>query len=70
MVLDFRAGEDVLEIQSDINGTGITEASQLASRITSDATGSVITLGNDQIKLVGVSAEDLIGNLETYIKIV
>jgi hypothetical protein len=70
VVLDFRAGEDVLEIQSDINGTGITDASQLASRISSDATGSVITLGNDQIKLVGVSAEDLIGNLDAYIKIV
>ena len=31
---------------------------------------TVITLGNDQIKLVGVSAEDLIGNLDAYIKIV
>ena len=48
----------------------ITDASDLASRITNDATGAVITLGGDQIKLVGVSADELIGNLDAYVKIV
>ena len=63
-------GEDVLEIQSNINGTGITDASQLASRIKADANGAVINLGNDQIKLVGVSAKDLIGNLDEAVLVI
>ena len=64
VVLDFRAGEDLMEIEKGINGTGITEISQLASHISADKTGAVITLGGDQIKLVGVSAEDLIGRMK------
>lgn len=70
VVLDFRPGEDVLAIQNNINGTGITDASQLASRISGDPTGAVINLGDDQIRLVGVSPQELINNLDAYIRIV
>lgn len=71
VVLDFRPGEDVIAIQANINGSGITSADDLVSRISSDDTGAVINLGNgDQIKLVGVSTEDLLNNLSGYVKIV
>jgi Ca2+-binding RTX toxin-like protein len=71
VVLDFRPGDDVIAIKANINGTGITNTSQLEARISSDDTGAVINLGNgDQIKLVGVSSEDLIDNLSSYFRIV
>ncbi|BDG71949.1 calcium-binding protein [Roseomonas fluvialis] len=71
VVLDFRPGDDVIAIKSNINGTGITSTGQLADRISSDDTGAVIDLGGgDQIKLVGVSSEDLIDNLSSYFRIV
>ncbi len=71
VVLDFRPGDDVIAIKANINGTGITNTAQLASRIESDDTGAVINLGSgDQIKLVGVSSEDLIDNLSSYFRIV
>jgi Ca2+-binding RTX toxin-like protein len=71
VVLDFRPGDDVIAIKANINGTGITSTSQLAGRIESDDTGAVINLGSgDQIKLVGVSSEDLIDNLSSYFRIV
>ena len=71
MVLDFRPGDDVIAIKANINGTGITSTDQLAGRISSDDTGAVINLGSgDQIKLVGVSSEDLIDNLSSYFRIV
>lgn len=71
VVLDFRPGEDVIAIQANINGSGITGADDLVGRISSDDTGAVINLGGgDQIKLVGVSTEDLLSNLSSYVKIV
>lgn len=71
VVLDFRPGEDVIAIQANINDSGITSADDLVERISSDDTGAVIDLGNgDQIKLVGVSTEDLLSNLSDYVKIV
>ncbi|NMJ43414.1 calcium-binding protein [Roseomonas sp. JC162] len=71
VVLDFRPGEDVIAIQANINGSGITSAQDLVGRISSDDTGAVISLGDgDQIKLVGVSTEDLLSNLSSYVKIV
>lgn len=71
VVLDFRPGEDVISIQANINGSGITSADDLVGRISSDDTGTVINLGDgDQIKLVGVSTEDLLNNLSSYVKIV
>lgn len=71
VVLDFRPGEDVIAIQANINGSHITDVSDLAGRITETSTGAVIDLGHgDQIKLVGVSSEDLMNNLSSYVKIV
>ncbi|MBR0681718.1 calcium-binding protein [Roseomonas eburnea] len=71
VVLDFRPGDDVIAIQANINGTGINSADDLADRISSSGTGAVIDLGDgDQIKLVGVSSEDLLNNLSSYVKIV
>lgn len=71
VVLDFRPGEDVISIQANINGSGIASADDLVGRISSDDTGAVINLGDgDQIKLVGVSTEDLLNNLSSYVKIV
>lgn len=70
VVLDFRPGEDVLAIQSNINDSGIRSAADLVSHIRDTPEGAVIKLGGDEIKLVGVSRDDLVGNIDAYVKIV
>jgi Ca2+-binding RTX toxin-like protein len=70
VVLDFTPGTDIIELTANINGTGITDPSQLASLVTEDGSGAIITLGSSSIKLVGISADDLLDNLAAYVKIV
>lgn len=70
VVLDFRSGADTLAIQANINGLAITTPADLATYITGQGGSSVITLGSDTIRLVGVSRADLISHLNDYVRIV
>jgi Ca2+-binding RTX toxin-like protein len=70
VVLDFKAGQDTLAIKSGINGLPVESAEDLANHVSGDATGAVISLGGDSITLSGVSPDDLLGNLDDYVKIV
>jgi Ca2+-binding RTX toxin-like protein len=70
VVLDFQKGQDVLQIQANINGLRIASPSDLARFVSGDAGSSEIKLGSDTIKLVGVSRADLLGNIGDYVKIV
>ncbi|MGG5819304.1 calcium-binding protein [Falsiroseomonas sp. HW251] len=69
VVLDFQKG-DTIAIQANINGTGITKAADLAGYVSGNAASSTITIGDDTIKLVGVSKSDLLAHLNDYVKIV
>lgn len=70
VVMDFEDG-DILQIQRNINGLHITDASDLMNRIHSDRDGNaVIDLGRgDSITLVDVSADDVKADPNSYIKI-
>jgi Ca2+-binding RTX toxin-like protein len=70
VVLDFQKGQDILQIEANINGLRITQPSDLARFVSGDATSAEIKLGGDTIRLVGVSRADLLGNLGDYVKIV
>lgn len=59
VVMDLEDG-DLVRIAKNINGSGITSASQLADRIADDGGDAVLDLGHgDTITLVGVSADDV-----------
>jgi Ca2+-binding RTX toxin-like protein len=70
VVMDFEDG-DILQIQRNINGLHVTDASDLMSRIHNDRDGNaVIDLGRgDSITLVDVSADDVKADPNSYIKI-
>ena len=70
VVMDFQHG-DVLQIQRNINGLHVTQASDLLSHMSSDGHGNtVIDLGHgDSVTLVGVKPEELHHDLSSYIKI-
>ena len=66
-MLDFDAGHDMLQIASDINGTGVTSADDLAARTTTVNGNAVVDLGNgDSLTLVGVTAEDVQSDPNSY----
>ena len=67
VVLDFQAGEDLLQISQNINGTDITSADDLAARATQVGSNTVIDLGNgDSITLANVNADDVHTNPNSY----
>jgi Ca2+-binding RTX toxin-like protein len=70
VVLDFEKGVDSIAIEANINGLRISSPEDLAPYISGNASYSEIKLHGDTIKLVGVSKEDLLGNLCDYVKIV
>jgi hypothetical protein len=70
VVLDFKAGDDTLSIQSGINGLNITSAADLANYISGTNTTATITLGTDTIRLSGISAADLRSQLNEHVRIV
>lgn len=70
LVMDFQDG-DILQIQRNINGLHIKNATDLACRVHSDRDGNaVIDLGRgDSITLVDVSADDVKADPNSFIKI-
>jgi predicted nicotinamide N-methyase len=69
-VLDFEAGSDMLQIASDINGTGVQTAEDVAARATTIGGNTVIDLGHgDTVTLVGVSADDVQADPQSYFSV-
>ena len=58
---DFTVGEDLIQLASDINGTGATTGAEMLSRLSTDADGNVvIDLGDgNTLTLNGISQEQL-----------
>jgi Ca2+-binding RTX toxin-like protein len=70
VVLDFKAGQDILQISKGINGTDIESADDLAARVQQVGTDAVIDLGNgDSITLRGVDADDVNTNPTDYFSV-
>ena len=65
-VMNFHDG-DILQIQKNINGLNIDSAHDVASHVTDVHGNAVITLGNEQITLLGVKAEDVQHNPNGFI---
>ncbi|MGK7861966.1 calcium-binding protein [Falsiroseomonas sp. E2-1-a4] len=71
LILGFQIGPDTLQIASNINGTGITDPSDLLPLVSADGTGNaVITLGTDTITLDGITVADLTANIGSIVQIV
>ncbi len=70
VVTDFRPGQDVLAIKANINGLDVSSPEDLAAYVKSDGGNAVIKLHGDTITLVGISREDLVEHLSSYVKIV
>ena len=64
-VMNFNDG-DILQIQKNINGLNIESAQDVAAYVKDHHGNAVITLGNEQITLVGVKAEDIHNNPSGY----
>ena len=70
VVLDFEAGSDMLQIASDINGTGVHSAEDVAARATTVGGNTVIDLGHgDTVTLVGVTADDVQADPHSYFSV-
>jgi Ca2+-binding RTX toxin-like protein len=61
---------DQLMISADINGSGIYKAADLAKYVSGNSHFTQITIGDDTIRLEGVSAGDFLGHLSNFVKIV
>jgi hypothetical protein len=69
-VLDFEAGNDLFQIASGINGTDIGSAEDVAARAVTVGGNAVIDLGNgDTVTIVGVSAEDIQADPNSYFSV-
>jgi hypothetical protein len=69
-VLDFKAGEDILQISKGINGSEIASAEDVASQATQVGANTVIDLGNgDTITLVNVNADDVQANPSDFFSV-
>lgn len=71
VIYDFVAGTDTIRVASGINGLPVTEAGDLAGRISSDALGNaVIDFGNGNVVTIdGLNASDLLGDINSYISV-
>jgi Ca2+-binding RTX toxin-like protein len=71
IITDFDLTRDKLEIKENINGTSIDDPQDLAAHITEVSGNAVITFANgDSITLQGVSAADLLNDLDNVVNIV
>lgn len=67
VILDFTAGEDLLQISKHINGLNVTSPDDLASRITQVGGNVVVDLGHgDTLTLVNVDAHDIQAHPDQY----
>jgi Ca2+-binding RTX toxin-like protein len=72
VIMDFGKAGDELWLSKNINGSGIHDAADLQSlgMISGTSTYTVITIGSDSIKIMGVSKDDFLANMSTWVKIV
>ena len=75
VINDFGRG-DQINLAADLNGTGITQASDLVTNgmVTGGTTAAgvkftVITIGDDTIRLESVDHTDFIGQIDTWVKV-
>ena len=65
--MDFKPGDDVLQIARNINGLDITNASDVAARVLDVGGNAVIDLGNgDTVTLMNVNAQDVHNNPNAF----
>ena len=67
VVLDFKVGQDILQISKGINGTDIASVEDLTSRVHQVGSNTLVDLGNgDSVTLVNVNADDVNSNPSDY----
>ena len=67
VVMDFKPGDDVLQIARNINGLDISNASDVAARVLDVGGNAVIDLGNgDTVTLMNVNAQDVHNNPNAF----
>ena len=65
--MDFKPGDDVLQIARNINGLDISNASDVAARVLDVGGNAVIDLGNgDTVTLMNVNAQDVQNNPNAF----
>jgi len=70
VIVDFSAGDDIMEIAKNINGTTITTADDVAARATQVGSDTVVDLGNgDTITLHNVNADDVQADPSSYFSV-
>jgi hypothetical protein len=70
VVLDFKAGQDILQISKGINGTDIATVDDLAGRVQQVGENTIVDLGNgDSITLVNVNTDDVTSNPTDYFSV-
>jgi Ca2+-binding RTX toxin-like protein len=71
VILDFSAGNDLLQIVHNVNGTGIASPDDLVGRVCDSEFGATIDLGQgDSVTLANVRAEDVEADPSAYVSIV
>ena len=67
VVMDFKRGDDVLQIARNINGLNINSAADVAARVIDVGGHAVIDLGNgDTVTLANVNAQDVHNNPNAF----
>jgi Ca2+-binding RTX toxin-like protein len=72
VIMDFGKTGDELWLSKNINGSGIHDATDLQSlgMVSGTSSYTMITIGPDTIKIMGVSKDDFLANISTWVKIV
>jgi hypothetical protein len=70
VIIDFQPGDDILQIEGNINGTGIATAADVASHAVAVGNNVLINLGNgDTIFLKNVSLTDVQDNPDAFFSV-
>lgn len=70
VISDFVGGKDQIWLQANINNSGITNPMDLENYVTGNNNSTVITIGEDSIRLEGVGKDDFLAHLNQWVKIV
>lgn len=67
VIMDFKVGQDIIQLSKNINGSGINNPGDLATRITQEGANTVIHLdGNATLVLTDVDANAVKSHLSDY----
>lgn len=70
VIADFAGGKDQIWLQANINNSGITNPLDLQNFVSGNSNSTVITIGEDSIRLEGVGKDDFLSHLNQWVKIV